>query len=311
MRRALVLAAALALLFAAPAAAQFDPVYEASNFSKTNERAAIHSTPEYQALLAQVSAANTTEAARIAAADPERSFVGQTACWTYGKTCAGDARLYDWQPKDYGQVVPVVFGARNGATLSGRVWFTRAGPARRPGIVIVNGSVQASETLYWFAAQTLAKAGYVVLTFDPQNQGRSDSQGEAPDQQEGFPAQSDGRPFFDGAQDALDFFLSSPSAPYRPRPSCNSGTSHVAKQARRAGQGLNAAYNPLWNLIDSSRIGIAGHSFGAAGVSYVGQRDPRVKAIVAWDALREPVADGVRSASHATTAFTRGSRWPT
>jgi dienelactone hydrolase len=285
---------ALPALGAAPAAAQFDPAYEASNFSKTNERAAIHSTPEYKALLAQVSAANTTEAARIAAADPERSFVGQTLCWSYGEGCAGDARLYDWTPKDYGQVQPVVFGARNGATLTGRVWFTRSGPAKRPGIVIVNGSVQASETLYWFAAQTLAKAGYVVLTFDPQNQGRSDSQGEAPDQSEGFPAQSDGRPFFDGAQDALDFFLSTPSAPYRPRPSCNSGTSHVPKQGRRAAQGLNAPFNPLWNLIDTARVGIAGHSYGAAGVSYVGQRDPRVKAVVAWDALREPVADGVR-----------------
>ena len=195
---------------AAPASAQFDPAYEASNFSKTNERAAIHSTPEYKALLAQVSAANSTEAAQIAAADPERSFVGQTLCWSYGEGCAGDARLYDWVPKDYGQVRPVVFTARNGATLSGRVWFTRAGPAKRPGVVIVNGSVQASETLYWFAAQTLAKAGYVVLTFDPQNQGRSDSRGEAPDEDEGFPAQSDGRPFFDGAQDALDFFLSTP-----------------------------------------------------------------------------------------------------
>ena len=60
---------------AAPAAAQqpFDPVDEAKNFSKTTERAAIHSTPEYKALLARVSAANATEAARIAAADPERS----------------------------------------------------------------------------------------------------------------------------------------------------------------------------------------------------------------------------------------------
>ena len=279
---------------AAPAAAQFDPAYEARNFSKTNERAAIHSTPEYKALLAQVSIANSTEAARIAAADPERSFVGQTLCWSYGEGCAGDARLYDWVPKDYGQVRPVVFGARNGATLSGRVWFTRAGPAKRPGVVIVNGSVQASETLYWFAAQTLAKAGYVVLTFDPQNQGRSDSRGEPPDQDEGFPAQSDGRPFFDGAQDALDFFLSTPSAPYRPRPSCNSGTTHAPKQARRAAQGLNAAFNPLWQLIDTSKIGIAGHSYGAAGVSYVGQRDPRVKAVVAWDALGRPQPGGVR-----------------
>src|SRR5215210_4830279 len=240
MRLALAI---LALLVLAPSAsAQFDPAYEARNFSKTNERAAIHSTPEYKALLAQVSTANATDAARIAAADPERSFVGQTLCWSYGEGCAGDARLYDWVPKDYGQVAPVVFTARNGATLGGRVWFTRAGPAKRPGVVIVNGSVQASETLYWFAAQALAKAGYVVLTFDPQNQGRSDSRGESPDQDEGFPAQSDGRPFFDGAQDALDFFLSTPATPYRPRPSCNSGTSHAPKQARRAAQGLATGY---------------------------------------------------------------------
>jgi len=60
VRRALLLAAALLALGAAPAGAQFDPAYEASNFSKTNERAAIHSTPEYKALLARVSAANTT-----------------------------------------------------------------------------------------------------------------------------------------------------------------------------------------------------------------------------------------------------------
>jgi hypothetical protein len=32
-------------------------------------------------------------------------------------------------------------------------------------------------------------------------------------------------------------------------------------------------------------VGIAGHSYGAAGVSYIGQWDPRVKAIVAWDNL--------------------------
>jgi len=32
-------------------------------------------------------------------------------------------------------------------------------------------------------------------------------------------------------------------------------------------------------------IGLAGHSYGAAAVSYIGQWDPRVKAIVAWDNL--------------------------
>ena len=290
-----LLLATSALLLAAPAASAqlFDPAYEARNFSKTNERAAIHSTPEYKALLADVSTRNLAEALAIQAGDPERRFAGQNLCWSYGEGCAGDARLYGWEERGYGQVEPVLFTARNGATLSGRVWWTRAGPAKRPGVVITNGSVQAPETLYWFVAQALAKAGYVVLTFDPQNQGRSDQRGEAPDENEGYPAQSDGRPFFDGAQDALDFFLSTPAAPYAPRPSCNSGTSHRPKHDRRVAAGLNAAFNPLWAMIDTGRIGIAGHSYGAAGVSYVGQRDPRVKAVVAWDALSRPVADRV------------------
>jgi dienelactone hydrolase len=188
----------------------------------------------------------------------------------------------------------VLFTARSGATISGRVWRTNAGPAKRPGIVITNVSVQADEQLYWFAAQTLAKAGYVVLTWDPQGQGQSDERGEAPDESEGSPAQTDGRPFYDGTRDALDFFLSTPSKPYVPHPTCETGTSHAAKQERRVKAGLNAPHNPFWNYVDPSRIGIAGHSFGAAGVSYIGQADPRVKAIVAWDnlGLTDPSGSG-------------------
>ena len=81
-----------------------------------------------------------------------------------------------------------------------------------------------------------------------------------------------------------------------PRKSCASGTSHAAKQDRRVRAGLNSAYNPYWALLDPSRVGIAGHSYGAAGVSYVGQSDPRVKAIVAFDNLGAPSpTDGSRT----------------
>jgi dienelactone hydrolase len=267
----------------------FSPQQEATNFRITLERQAIYDTPAYQAALLASGALSTAAAMRTEIADPQRNFAG-TLCWSLQSACAGDIRLNYWGARGYGVVRPVLFTARDGATLSGHVWATVAGPAKRPGIVITNGSVQADEQLYWYAAQTLAKDGYVVLTFDPQGQGQSDVLGEAPDGLEGVPAQTDGRPFYDGTEDALDFFLSTPSAPYVPVPSCNSGTSHEAKQASRVARHLDAAYNPFWTLLDPSEIGLAGHSYGAAGVSYIAQWDPRVKAVVAWDNLGQPVA---------------------
>ena len=276
-------AVALALL-AAGSASAFDPAYEASNYSKTLERARIYSTPEYQLKLRAVSLQNRVDSLETAAQDPERNFL-TNLCASGEDGCAGDVRLYDWGPKGYGIVRPVLFTARSGATLSGHVWATRAGPARRPGIVITNGSVQADEQMYWYAAQALAKDGYVVMTFDPQGQGRSDDYGEAPDQQEGYPAQTDGRPFFDGTEDAINFFLSDAKHPYKPVPSCSTGTSHAPKQDRRVAAGLDSAYNPLGGMVNKSKLGLAGHSYGASGISYIGQWDPRVDAVVAWDNL--------------------------
>ena len=282
---------AFAAVVAAPAAAtppsQFDPVVEAQNFSITQERQAIYDTPQYQGELAADGIQGSIDGQLTQAADPERNF-NTDLCWNHGNGCAGDIRLNDWATNGYGIVRPVLFTARNGATLSGHVWATVAGPAKRPGVVITNGSVQADEQMYWYAAQTLAKAGYVVLTFDPQGQGMSDTHGEAPDQNEGYPAQTDGRPFYDGTEDAINFFLSTPTHPYEPVPSCSSGTSHAPKQNTRVSEGLDAAYNPFWQLLNPSALGIAGHSYGAAGVSYIGQWDPRVKAIVAWDDLGGP-----------------------
>ncbi|MEA2391772.1 MAG: hypothetical protein QOK31_1881, partial [Solirubrobacteraceae bacterium] len=284
LRAAVALTAFALLVAGGTAALAFDPAVESKNFSKTQERSTIFSTPEYQAQLRTIGLQNRADSTAAQAADPERNFSGHV-CTAAEDGCAGDIRLYDWGPKGYGTVKPVLFTARNGATLSGRVWATRAGPAKRPAIVITNGSVQADEQMYWFVAQTLAKAGYVVLTFDPQGQGESDEQGEAPDQNEGSPAQSDGRPFFDGTEDAINFMLSSAAHPDVPVKSCSTGTSHAAKQDRRAQAGLDAPYNPLWSLVDAKRLGIAGHSYGAAGVSYIAQWDPRVKAVVAWDNL--------------------------
>jgi dienelactone hydrolase len=289
--RVLTAVIATALVTVAPAtdagAVSFNVFAEAQNYLITLQRQAVYDTPAYQAKLAAVSIANGTHALAAQLKDPGREFVTDL-CWSDFNACAGDARLYDWATKDYGIVRPVLFTARNGATLSGHVWATVAGPAKRPGVVITNGSVQADEQMYWYAAQALAKAGYVVLTFDPQGQGQSDTLGVGKDLLEGVPAQTDGRPFYDGTEDAINFFLSTPAKPYEPVPSCTSGTSHANKQRARVAAGFDAAYNPFWQLLDRDELGLAGHSYGAAGVSYIAQWDPRVGAVVAWDNLGGP-----------------------
>jgi dienelactone hydrolase len=284
---ALVLAALVAVPACAGAAGTFNATREAKNFAITEERQAEYDTPAYQKQLTIISAKNAAAAAKTQASDRGR-FFSDDLCFEEGNGCAGDIRLYNWGPEHYGLVRHVLFTARNGATLSGHVWATRRGPAHRPGVVITDGSVQADEQMYWYAAQTLAKEGYVVLTFDPQGQGQSDTFGAGPDRDEGFPAQSDGRPFYDGTEDAVNFFLSTPKHRYRPVVSCSTGTRHAAKQNRRVKAGFDAAYNPFWKMLNRSEIGLAGHSYGAAGVSYIGQWDHRVKAIVAWDNLGGP-----------------------
>ena len=295
-----------AFLLAAATALAFDPAAESKNFAKTSERERlITKTPAFQKLLAEKEVENNLENARIQTTDPERNPYGNI-CWNRNRECAGDVRFYDWAKSGFGIRRPVLFTARSGATISANVWATKRGPARRPAVVITTGSVQAPETLYWGTAAALASHGYVVLTYDVQGQGRSDTFGEGPDRNEGVPSQA-GQPFFDGTEDALDFLLSTPERPYSPRLSCGNaaggeGTDHSGKQRRRVRDGFNAPFNPLHALIDKSRIGIAGHSLGAAAVSYIGQLDPRVDAIAAWDNLRD-----VSQASDSNSIFDRSA----
>lgn len=299
-----VAAIALSLLAAATASA-FDPAVEARNYSKITERARyVTSEPEFQARLAEQNAQDQAEYPLIVAQDPERDFT-QNLCSHRQAECAGDVRFYDWAAQGFGRMQPVLYTARNGATISGTVWGpgprssrpSRARPAKRPAVVITTGGL-APETLYWGFAATLARHGYVVLTYEVQGQGRSDTYGEAPDRMEGRSdrpqAFASGQPFYDGTEDALDFLLSTRRHPYDPRPSCgnaNGGiaTDHSAKQQRRVEEGLNTAHNPLWRTVDRARVGVAGHSQGAGAASYVGQKDRRVDAIVAWDHLEAPV----------------------
>src|SRR3954463_11126321 len=249
LRKFAVLAVGAAFLVGASTAISLGPAVESKNYSKGQERQAIYNQPDYQVKLRTISAQNMAAGRQGQLNHSQRHFSGPL-CTTYEDGCAGDVRLYDWGPKGYGIVKPILFTARNGATLSGHVWATRSGPARRPGIVITNGSVQADEQMYWWAAQTLAKDGYVVMTFDPQGQGQSDIFGEGVDRMEGVPSQSDARPFLDGTEAAIDFFLSTAKRHYEPRASCETGTSHAPKQDRRVAAGKATPYNPFAGLLN-------------------------------------------------------------
>ncbi len=260
-----------------------DPRAEAGNYAKQQERAREYLAAGDAADQAVQGPAHFVGGLAEQAGDPGRLFLTDL-CWSQSLACGGDPRLAHWQQDGHGRVRRVLFTGRNGVTLSGHVWATRRGPERRPLVVITPGSVQATEQMYWWAAQTLAKAGYVVLTRDAQNQGRSDTLGEGPDLLDGVPAQSTGVTFFDHTQDALDFALSRPRHRYCPRPS-RSGVSHCDKQRRRARDGLATPYNPFWRRVDRTRIGLAGHSYGAVGTTWVAQQDHRVDAAVAWDNL--------------------------
>jgi hypothetical protein len=185
------------------------------------------------------------------------------------------------------EVVPVVYYDQACARTSGHVWRPRnlAEGQKAPMIVIKNGSVQASEELYWWAAQPLVRAGYVVLTSDPRGQGDSDMATPNFGEQGG---NINGRVFYEGLVNDIDFMLSSPNQPYPHEQSCADTYPTVT-----------ATHNPFYEYIDAERLGIAGHSYGAGGVTWVQSygaegaeawpglltQDNPVDVVVAWDAL--------------------------
>jgi hypothetical protein len=222
----------------------------------------------------------------------------------------GNPLRHGWEGRR-GQRVQVSWTNRYGALIRGSVFAPLPGArdpytGRRlegpfPGVVITTGSVQGSERMYHWLAQDLAERGYVVLTYDVQGQGTSETLPHENDQVNalpfcnplaepqdgesfgcpGVPAQQDSN-FVFGTQDALDFFLSTPSKRYPNR--------------NGSDQPVNA-FNPLWKLFDrrpdrrtdtpgrTTRVAIVGHSLGASAVSYVQGVDDRVQAVVALDKL--------------------------
>jgi hypothetical protein len=145
--------------------------------------------------------------------------------------------------------------------------------------------------MYEWLAQDLAERGYVVLTYDVQGQGTSETLPHQPSPLNqpiapfcnpldcpGFPSQQLDN-FVVGTEDALDFITSNPNHHY---PNFNS-----------AGASSSSPYNPFWRSFDPAPgLAIIGHSMGAAAVSKVQGTDDRVAAVVALDKLTGPGTDG-------------------
>jgi len=208
----------------------------------------------------------------------------------------------------------VAFTNRYGALLRGTVYRPLPGARdpytgkrlRRPfpGVVITPGSVQGSEGMYVWLAQDLAERGYVVLTYDVQGQGTSETLPHLNEKISALPfcnpfakpldGEQLGCPgvpfqqlsnFVVGTEDALDFFTSTPRRHYaNPR----STPAEVDE------------FNPYWRWFDRrpdphpatkgrrTRIAIIGHSMGARAVSQVQGTDRRVATVVALDKLSGP-----------------------
>ena len=270
---------------------------EAANFAKTSEADQRQAQdPAFQQRWAEQSLANRLEYENRRLSDPNWSS-GENACASGSTACTGDPYRYPGVDPWYGsvgEVTPINFYDAQGARLSGRVWAPlNAGNGRLPGVVIINGSVQAPETLYWWAAQMLAGHGYVVLTFDPRGQGRSDS--ATPDGTRGTNINS--TVFRTNLIDAVDFFYSTPHKPYphnlpgAPGPDADGNVAPTT------------AFNPYHDRIDRDRFGVIGHSLGATGVSVVQGEQPwpgvmlndnPIDAVVAWDNVSTGALDGVQ-----------------
>lgn len=271
---------------------------EAANYARTSEAPDEQAGSAFAQRLAAQGAANQAEWLMRGITDPDwfSPKSGNTEllplCASWAIQCSGDPFRYpgvDAFYTDEAEVTPLVIYDEDCARLSGRVWAPKGSKAGDglPAVVIENGSIQAPEPLYWWMAQALVRQGYVVMTFDPRGQGRSDQQ--TPTGGQG--SNADPTVFWNGLVNVIDFFRSTPVAPYPHNLSC-AGTYATAV----------TDFNPFFDRIDRDRLGIAGHSLGATGVSVVqsygavgaepwpGALDIEnpVKVVVAWDSLRTP-----------------------
>lgn len=273
------------LAIVAPARADADPAPGSSQWQERDRQNMLDATGRMQDEAANPHMAQTfwTEAVQVTAENavdqaqhPTRPVITASRALPGEPT---DPYRRSWEGAR-GIRVEVEYQNREDVRITGNVWgpkvpFTDPVTGARsngpfPGVVITTGSIQGYEEMYWWAAQGLAEAGYIVMTYDVQGQGESETFAHRPDGSlwcagpsdcPGVPFQQ-AKNFFEGTEDAVAWFLSDA--------------------------------NPLRGLVASAPdgdpvLGLAGHSLGAGAVSEIGNRatlngapNP-VDAVVGWD----------------------------
>jgi dienelactone hydrolase len=198
-----------------------------------------------------------------------------------------------WEAAGRGQMTPITFVAKTGAKLNARIYSPNPRPreGRLPGVTFTPGLQSYNEVNAW-VAEGLAEAGYIVLIVDPQGQGSSENLPHRPDgsidcsveECPNVPTND-----FPETESAIDFLLSTPSAPYPWAQGANAAGTHT--------------FNPLWARLDATRVGIAGHSLGAIAATPIGQIDQRVKAVVSYDNLDDKLTADAVAKAHAPTLY--------
>jgi dienelactone hydrolase len=168
-----------ALLFALAAPASASAAYdETQNWLNAYGRTVEHfSTPDRSIQTALISAENLVHTLGEADRIPERGLQ-QTGAWPW----SGDANRgsYDHQGAFTGKKIEFTFPNGRGQDLAATVFapsearLAKLGlSAPLPGIVYAPGVISAQPMYYWFA-QDMADAGYLVMTYDLTGQGRSE-----------------------------------------------------------------------------------------------------------------------------------------
>jgi dienelactone hydrolase len=200
-----------------------------------------------------------------------------------------------------GRTKQVAFLNRFGAQLRGTLYAPLPGArdpytgaplaAPYPGVVITPGSVGGSQGMYQWLAEDLAERGYLVLLYDVQGQGTSETlphmSGSA------FPYCNPFAPPAGDPELGTQQMTGCPGVPFQQLSNFTTGTEDAIDF-------FTSDANPWLGLWDQSpldhptapgrttRLAIIGHSMGAFAVSQVQEYDDRVATVVALDKLTAP-----------------------